>query len=448
MGERLTMQYGDGFFDGVVGEAQNNLSGFINSMAPSEPLPKFQVPDNNWGIQGYGGTDPWGLPNFINGESWGIPSYGGTENYTIASNLAGLIAPPNPPKPTAPATTPSTKPPSSDVSSSPYYATAQQAARAVGYDPAMFVSQIREESGFNPNAQSPKGARGIAQIIPQYHPGVNADDPNASLVYAAQLMAQYMKKYGGDYRWALAAYHAGEPTVDQIFKQTGGQFDPTRFGTDTQGYIQRVMAGATAPMTIQPTPGQYPNPTGAVPQDPGPSSAVPVNWGGYNAQTLVPNQYHEGLAAGYDRATAIAICGPAAAVAFTRAYGRAPSSLRDAVEAARIQGLWDVGTGMHGAESEAALMRYLGVPVHTEQGVDWNKVINEVEAGRPVSISVPSADGGHYLVATGYDRKTGRFEFGQSAGVLVASGGNTQYTPGQLMGLGLGAPKYSIYMDK
>jgi hypothetical protein len=34
--------------------------------------------------------------------------------------------------------------------------------------------------------RSEVGARGIAQIMPEYHPGVNYDDPVASINYAAK----------------------------------------------------------------------------------------------------------------------------------------------------------------------------------------------------------------------------------------------------------------------
>ena len=58
-----------------------------------------------------------------------------------------------------------------------------------GIDPDIFALQINQESGFNPTAGSTAGAQGIAQIMPQFHPGVDPWDPDASLNYAAQLMA-------------------------------------------------------------------------------------------------------------------------------------------------------------------------------------------------------------------------------------------------------------------
>lgn len=441
--------YGDGFLDGALGEAQNNLSGFISAMAPTEPSPKFQPADTSFGVPNFQSSGSWGVPGFSTGDNWGVPGFQPNSDWRLPSLLSGFTGV------TMPSANAQTKaqqaqaaPASQAVTipkDSPYYGTAITAARASGYDPDWFTAQIAVESHFDPNARSPKGAEGIAQIIPQYHPGVNPNDPAAALNYAAQLMAQYSKKYGGDTRWALAAYNMGEPAFDQIWNQTGGNPQLSMLPTETQKYIRDVTAAhAGSTMVVAPTPGQYAG-NGAPPlQDPAsPNAGQRQNWSGYNPQSLVPNQYHEGIAAGYDKETALAICGPAAAVAFTRAYGRAPATLADATEAARLQNLWDVGTGMHGPDSEAALMKYLGVPVHVEQGVDWNKVAQEVEAGHPVAFST----GKHYFVATGYDRATGKFEFGASAGVLIASGGNTQYTPGQLGGLGMGLPNYTIYMD-
>lgn len=454
----------DGFFGGALDEAQNNIKGFLSSIAPSMPLPSFQPTDNNWGVQNFQSSDNswgiqgfqpadtgWGIPRFPQTDnSWGIQGFQPNDNWSLneVAPRTGTYAGPwggnQQQQQTHPGSSTVTVP-----TNSPYYQTAVNAAKAVGIDPALFTAQIAKESSFNPTAVSPKGARGIAQIMPQYHPGVNPDDPEASLNYAAQLMSQYLKKYGGDARWALAAYNMGEGAVDQLYKQSNGTFSPNLFTPDVNKYITDIIGARSAPTgpPVQ-TPG-----SAVAPTDPSVGSAVvPTSntsgWGGYNTQTLVPNQYTEGLALGFDRDKALAICGPAAAVAFTRAYGRAPATLADATEAARIQGLWDVASGMHGPESEASLMRYLGVPVHAETGVDWNKVKTEVLQGRPVALSAPTAQGGHYLVAVGYDPATGKFDFGQSAAVMIASGGNTKYTPAGLGTIGIGMPQYAIYMDK
>src|SRR3954467_12743043 len=91
-----------------------------------------------------------------------------------------------------------------------YRAIATQAAKANGVDPRIFLAQIKQESGFNPRARSGAGAIGIAQIVPKWHPDVDATDPVASLNYAAHWMGQLVKKYG-NYQQALSVYNSGNP---------------------------------------------------------------------------------------------------------------------------------------------------------------------------------------------------------------------------------------------
>lgn len=96
-----------------------------------------------------------------------------------------------------------------------YRAIATAEAVEAGIPVGMFLAQIDVESGFDPGARSERGAIGIAQIMPRWHPAVDANDPIASLRYAAQLMARFHARYG---RWdlSLAAYNAGGPTVDGL----------------------------------------------------------------------------------------------------------------------------------------------------------------------------------------------------------------------------------------
>jgi hypothetical protein len=86
---------------------------------------------------------------------------------------------------------------------------ARAAAVRHGAHPDLFVKQIQQESGFNPDAFNARsGATGIAQIIPRWHPGVDATDPYASLDYAAKWMSDLHRIYGS-WRAALAAYNWG-----------------------------------------------------------------------------------------------------------------------------------------------------------------------------------------------------------------------------------------------
>lgn len=94
-----------------------------------------------------------------------------------------------------------------------YEPLAREAARLCGVDEYIFLALITRESSWNPNVISGDGATGIAQIMPWAHPGVNPRNPEESLRYSAQLLRNYLDRHGNDYRWALAAYNVGGPTV-------------------------------------------------------------------------------------------------------------------------------------------------------------------------------------------------------------------------------------------
>src|SRR4051812_21645430 len=94
---------------------------------------------------------------------------------------------------------------------------AREAAARHGIDPDIFQRQIQQESGFNPHAASPAGARGIAQFMPATAAGfgINPDDPVQALDTAAKYDRQMLDRYHGDYALALAAYNAGPGNVDK-----------------------------------------------------------------------------------------------------------------------------------------------------------------------------------------------------------------------------------------
>jgi len=309
---------------------------------------------------------------------------------------------------------------------------ARAAAVQAGHpNPNEFVEQMRWESGgFDPNVisgarNSPAGAQGIAQIMPDVarSAGVNPLDADAALRYAAGRMANNYRTYG-DSAHALAEYNMGSGNLQK--------YGPTGL-PETAKYIS-VIQGRTPPPDQQPA-----------------VSAAPVRQqfsmpdGTYTGDTadLVPNQLSEGMGQGLSREEALAVCGPAAAVAFSRANGRNPTLL-EAKQMAQTLGLWDQGSGMHGPASEVQLLSNMGVPSYLAPGADEGSVAQSVQGGRPVIIDTPQ----HYFVAQGYDPTTRQFDFGQSANVLARSGGRTRYRLDELPSLGMGAPRSTIYMGQ
>lgn len=151
---------------------------------------------------------------------------------------------------------------------------------------------------------------------------------------------------------------------------------------------------------------------------------------------LVPAQYNDQE---LSAAEANAACGPAAAVAFARAYGRNPT-LAEATHMAAQVG-WNTEGGMNGVANEKVLMDRLGIPTHLEGQADWSKIGKDVSGGNPVVISTPQ----HYFVVDGYDPSRG-FHVGNSGTAVAVFGGHDWMTERQIESAGRGVNGV-LYMD-
>lgn len=106
-------------------------------------------------------------------------------------------------------------------------------AQKYGIDPTVGVEQIRTESGFDPNAQSDVGAKGLGQFMPDtwasYGKGRNVYDVEANLDAWGRLMRDLLKQFGGDYARALIAYHSGPGAVEGVLRNPKGNPKSTAY---------------------------------------------------------------------------------------------------------------------------------------------------------------------------------------------------------------------------
>src|SRR5437879_1430061 len=108
----------------------------------------------------------------------------------------------------------STPPP--PVAGSTVNALVANIARRNELEPSLVDSVIRVESGYNPNAISPKGAMGLMQLIPSTARRFGVNDtlhPAQNIEGGVKYLKYLMQLYNGDERLALAAYNAGEGAV-------------------------------------------------------------------------------------------------------------------------------------------------------------------------------------------------------------------------------------------
>jgi soluble lytic murein transglycosylase-like protein len=118
-------------------------------------------------------------------------------------------------------------------------------AKLNGLDPALVKAVIAVESAFEPAAISPKGALGLMQLTPDTGAryGVVADkersaeqkllDPAINLSIGTRYLRDLLVLFANDLSLALAAYNAGEQTV-QHYKQSIPPFP------ETQEYVKLV----------------------------------------------------------------------------------------------------------------------------------------------------------------------------------------------------------------
>lgn len=138
-----------------------------------------------------------------------------------------------------------------------YGATVVKYATEMDVEPALVMAVIKAESGFNPNAVSPVGARGLMQMMPSTFDSMKAaffpedsytaDDlftPEVSIKYGVKYLSEVMKKYGVK-ETAIASYNAGQGAVDGWLANPSYSDDGKTLKyipySETRTYVQTVM---------------------------------------------------------------------------------------------------------------------------------------------------------------------------------------------------------------
>jgi soluble lytic murein transglycosylase-like protein len=123
---------------------------------------------------------------------------------------------------------------------------ADAAADRYGLPRELVRTVMAAESGFQPQAISPKGAIGLMQLMPATAQvmGANPHDPAQNVDAGARYLRDLLEKYKYGLRHALAAYNAGPAAVD---KYNG--VPPYR---ETINYISRIEKKLKAAEVIKP----------------------------------------------------------------------------------------------------------------------------------------------------------------------------------------------------
>lgn len=120
----------------------------------------------------------------------------------------------------------------------------------------LLAAMILAESSYDPNAVSGVGARGLMQVMPETGGWIAEKlgesfseqalfNPEVSIRYGAWYMGFLLRRYEGNVTCAVAAYHAGQGTVDKwladpAFSGDGKNLSAIGFAS-TDTYVKRVL---------------------------------------------------------------------------------------------------------------------------------------------------------------------------------------------------------------
>jgi len=113
-----------------------------------------------------------------------------------------------------------------------------KACNKYGVDPYLVKAVIRAESNFDPNAVSPKNAKGLMQITPPTAKDYEVRDildPTSNIEGGVRILKHLIDYFDGNVELALAGYNAGKYAVIKY----DNQIPPY---PETQQYVARVLS--------------------------------------------------------------------------------------------------------------------------------------------------------------------------------------------------------------
>lgn len=124
-------------------------------------------------------------------------------------------------------------------------------AQSERYDlePTFVAAVIYTESRFDPNVESPQGAYGLMQVLPDTadfiseRSGIKGDyrDPQTNLKMGIWYLDYLDERYLGDERLMLAAYNSGEGRVDEWISEEGFDVGRDIPFKETHDYVNNVL---------------------------------------------------------------------------------------------------------------------------------------------------------------------------------------------------------------
>ena len=139
----------------------------------------------------------------------------------------------------------------------PFQDTIERHARDKRLEPALVAGMIRQESAFDPDAESWAGARGLMQLMPATAQEVSRKlglswearllfEPERSVELGTSYFRHVLDRFDGNVELALAGYNGGPNRIRRLWRQAGPDAELDHFLenlgiSESQNYVKRIL---------------------------------------------------------------------------------------------------------------------------------------------------------------------------------------------------------------